>query len=90
MTKITWQALSLVPHLQELARKRRKIPLEDYSEGPQGLKYYGEQHSKYTGSRICVGGVVPRPATLTSQVGRPYSAIVSLCTTASDHAAVAC
>eukprot|EP00882_Tetradesmus_deserticola_P005410 GHRQ01005693.1.p1 GENE.GHRQ01005693.1~~GHRQ01005693.1.p1 ORF type:complete len:239 (+),score=53.13 GHRQ01005693.1:48-764(+) len=25
---------------KELARKRRKIPLEDYSEGPQGLKYY--------------------------------------------------
>jgi hypothetical protein len=33
----------LALRLQELARKRRKIPLEDYSDGPQGLKFYGEQ-----------------------------------------------
>jgi hypothetical protein len=33
-------------HLQELARKRRKIPLEDYSDGPQGLKIYGEQQPR--------------------------------------------
>lgn len=33
----------LLLRLQELARKRRKIPLEEFSDGPQGLKFYGER-----------------------------------------------
>lgn len=34
------QSLLWALPLQELARKRRKIPLEEYQDGPEGLKYY--------------------------------------------------
>ncbi|KAF6266824.1 hypothetical protein COO60DRAFT_15796 [Scenedesmus sp. NREL 46B-D3] len=43
---------------KELARKRRKIPLEDYSEGPQGLKYYditmGSGAEAKVGERVAI------------------------------------
>ncbi len=46
------------PYLQELARRRRKIPIEEFSDGPQGLKYYdivsGAGAEAKVGQRVAV------------------------------------
>ncbi|WIA08928.1 hypothetical protein OEZ86_011517 [Tetradesmus obliquus] len=43
---------------KELARKRRKIPLEEFSDGPQGLKFYditvGDGAEAKVGERVAI------------------------------------